>query len=148
MSDSTEPSNTSAATAADTQTALGETSYVSLATFRKSGAKVATPVWCAPDRDWLYVFSESKAGKVKRLRNSSNAELAQCDLRGKLLGPWHPAQAELIDDPQEIDRALQALRRKYGWQMWLADTGARLTGRFNARAYIRARLSGTSTATE
>ncbi|MFK7916231.1 MAG: PPOX class F420-dependent oxidoreductase [Pseudomonadales bacterium] len=124
------------------QATLGAATYISLATFRKSGAKVATPVWCAPQGDWLYIFSESKAGKIKRLRNSSQAQLALCDFRGKLLGPWHLAQAEIISEAAEIDRALAALRKKYGWQMWLADTGARLVGRYQARAYIKVRLSG------
>ncbi len=124
------------------QTTVGQARYVSLATFRKNGDKVATPVWCAPDGDWLYVFSESKAGKVKRLRNSVQAELAVCDVRGKLLGEWHGARAELVDDPAEVQTALAALRRKYGWQMWLADTGAKLTGRFDARTYIKVQLTG------
>lgn len=122
------------------QQLLGDARYVSLATFRKSGAKVATPVWCAPADGWLYVFSESKAGKVKRLRNSDQAALAVCDVRGRLLGPWHEATAEIIEDAAEIEGALVALREKYGWQMRLADLGARVRGRFNARAYIRARL--------
>jgi hypothetical protein len=45
-----------------------------------------------------------------------------------------------VDDPDEIEAAHLALRRKYGWQMWLLDFGARLTGRFHKRAYIRARI--------
>ena len=133
---------------ADTQKSLGAASYVSLATFRKSRVKVATPVWCAPYGDWLYIFSESRAGKVKRLRNSAQAELAQCDMRGKLQGPWHDAEAQLFDSPAEIAIALQALREKYGWQMWLVDTGSRLTGRLNARAYIKVRLIQSAGATD
>jgi len=46
----------------------------------------------------------------------------------------------VISEPQEVARALAALRRKYGFQMRVADIGARLTGRFNKRAYIRVRL--------
>ncbi len=114
--------------------------YVSLATFRRSGVAVATPVWAAADGDAFYVFSARNAGKVKRLRNSDRARMAACDARGGLRGPWHDARAELISDPDEVQRALTALRSKYGWQMWLADTGARLTGRFDARAWIRVRL--------
>ena len=126
----------------ESQSTFAKAPYVSLATFRKNGAKVATPVWCAGDGDSLYVFSEAKAGKVKRLRNSNQAELAVCTVSGKLQGEWHPARAELVDDPLEVERALKALRQKYGWQMWLADTGARITGRFDARAYIRVQLTG------
>ncbi|MEQ8857961.1 MAG: PPOX class F420-dependent oxidoreductase [Pseudomonadales bacterium] len=121
-------------------TALRHASYVSLATFRKSGAEVATPVWVAHDNGEFFIFSAGNAGKVKRLRNSPRARLAVCDVRGKLLGEWHDATAEILEHPGDKRRALRLLRRKYGWQMWLADTGAKLTGRFHRRAYIRARL--------
>jgi PPOX class probable F420-dependent enzyme len=114
--------------------------YVSLATFKKSGEPVATPVWCAPDGGVLFVFSAADAGKVKRLRNNGRARLAVCDVRGKVLGDWQDADARLVDDPAEVTRALRALRRKYGWQMRLADALARLTGRFERRAYIRVLL--------
>lgn len=114
--------------------------YVSLATFRKSGAEVATPVWAAHDDGEFFIFSAGDAGKVKRLRNSPRARLAVCDLRGRVLGDYHEATAEILEHPGDKRRALRLLRRKYGWQMSLADLGARLTGRFDKRAYIRVRL--------
>ncbi len=120
---------------------LDRAQYCSLATFRRDGRKVATPVWFAGSGDDFYVFSAGNAGKVKRLRNSHRAEVARCDARGGLLGDWQSAHAELIEDNASIDAALRALRRKYGWQMWLADVGARLTGRYDRRAYIRFRLT-------
>lgn len=121
--------------------ALESARYVSFATFRRSGEAVATPVWCAAEDGEFFMFSAQDAGKVKRLRNGNRARLAVCDVRGKLLGEWHPATAKLLTDPADVRRALGALRQKYGWQMWLADAGARLTGRFYRRAYIRARLA-------
>lgn len=114
--------------------------YISLKTFRRDGRAVATPVWSAPANGHLYVFSAGDAGKVKRLRNNMVVEIAPCDMRGKLLGPWTEGTAVCFDDPAEIDVALTALRKKYGWQMRLADWGAKLTGRFNRRAYIRISL--------
>jgi PPOX class probable F420-dependent enzyme len=116
---------------------LEAASYVSLATFRKSGVRVATPVWAAFADGAFYVFSAGNAGKVKRLRNSAEAALAVCDVRGKLKGEWHSARAELIDQPQQIEAALRALRNKYGFSMWLADVLASLTGRMKRRVYIR-----------
>ena len=55
---------------------LGRHRYMSLATFRKSGAQVATPVWFAPADGKLYVFTAGDSGKVKRLRGSSRARRA------------------------------------------------------------------------
>ncbi len=116
--------------------------YVNLRTYRKSGVSVDTPVWCAGDEnERLYVFSAGNAGKVKRLRNSPMAQLAVCDARGKVLDDWVDARAEVIDDTTEIAVALAALRSKYGWSMKLADIGAKLTGRFNKRDYIRIALA-------
>lgn len=126
----------------ETTTQFENAPYASLATFRKTGAAVRTPVWIAGERGVFFVFSAGAAGKVKRLRNSDRAELAVCDVRGKVLGPWVGARGSVIGDPATVDEALGALRRKYGWQMWLADVGAKLTGKFDKRAYIKVELTG------
>ena len=39
-------------------------------------------------------------------------------------------------DPAHIARILDALARKYRWQMAVGNFFARLTGRFNRRSYI------------
>ena len=43
-------------------------------------------------------------------------------------------------EPAEIDAAFAALRRKYGWQMRVADLLATLSGRIRNRAVIRIQL--------
>jgi len=110
--------------------------YLSLATFKRDGTAVPTPIWFARSGGKLYAFSEGRAGKVKRLRNSPRARVAHCDLRGKLLGGWQDAQARVVADPATVERAYAALRAKYGWQMWIGDTLARLSGRYERRAII------------
>jgi PPOX class probable F420-dependent enzyme len=111
--------------------------YLSLATFRRDGREVATPIWFASDGASLVAFSAGDAGKVKRLRNSPRARLAACDARGRVHGPWHEARAEVVTDSAAIARALAALRAKYGVLMLLADFFSRLTGRYQRRAYLR-----------
>ncbi len=64
----------------------------------------------------------------------------KCDVRGNLLGEWHEARAELLQERGQIEFALNALRAKYGLAMRLVDIGARLTGRFHKRAYISVKL--------
>lgn len=121
---------------------LDHARYFNLATFRKNGNAVATPVWFAPGAESgaYFVFSAGAAGKVKRLRRGDEARVAACDVRGKLLGGWLPARADLLLDQDEIAEALGALRGKYGWLMWMTDCLARLSGRFDKRAYIRVTL--------
>src|SRR5512132_1543093 len=87
--------------------------YVSLATFRRNGTEVATPVWFAAVGNGLYVVSAGDSGKVKRIRNTSRARLAPCDVRGRVHGPWQNATARVITDPTLIARAQAALRAKY-----------------------------------
>lgn len=116
---------------------LDSARYFSLTTYRRDGRAVDTPVWFAGKAGTYFVFSAGDAGKVKRLRNSPQARVAACDVRGNQQGDWLPANAHLLSDPQAVADALQSLRRKYGLQMWMADLFSRLSGRFNKRAYIR-----------
>jgi hypothetical protein len=110
--------------------------YVSLATFRRNGAEVATPVWFAAAGERLYVVTTAASGKVKRLRVSPRARLAPCDMRGRVGGAWQDATARVVTDAALIARGHAALRAKYGWQVWLADVMATLSGRVKHRAWI------------
>jgi PPOX class probable F420-dependent enzyme len=89
--------------------------YISLATFRKNGAKVATPVWFGEDGDKLYVMTRSDMGKTKRVRNNPQVTVAPCTIRGKVTGPEVAAVARILP-PEEHVHARQTVNRKY----WLA----------------------------
>src|SRR6202167_280460 len=89
--------------------------YVSLATLRKSGVPVYTPIWFAENADKLYVMTNSKLGKCKRIRNNPQVKIASCTIRGKITGPESPATVRFLR-PEEFARARQAINRKY----WLA----------------------------
>jgi uncharacterized protein len=111
-------------------------SYLSLATFRRSGAEVRTPVWFAALDGKLVVFTEGTSGKVKRLRNDSRVRIARCDVRGRIRGDWIDGTGRIASDPGFVARAYQALRQKYGWQMWIADWASWLSGRIEGRAIL------------
>lgn len=110
--------------------------YMALATFRRSGAEVRTPVWFAAMDGKIYVFTAGESGKVKRLRRSSRARVAPSDVRGGVRGEWGDVVARLVTEPGLIERAHAALRAKYGWQAWVGDVFSRLTGRIRRRAWI------------
>jgi PPOX class probable F420-dependent enzyme len=112
--------------------------YVSLATFRRDGREVRTPVWIAGDGSRLYVYTNAKSGKAKRVRANGRARLAACDARGKLRAPeaWIDARARLATDEPTRARGFAALARKYGWQMSLALLFSRLGGRYRDRAIL------------
>jgi len=105
--------------------------YISLATFRKNGAAVYTPIWFAEENGRLYFMTSSKTGKYKRIRNNSRAKIAPCTVRGKITGPEFPATARILP-PDEFQRARRLINAKY----WLArlpflwrntDTGLEIT---------------------
>lgn len=116
--------------------ALGAASYVSLASFRRDGREVRTPVWVAEEGGRLYVYTNGRSGKVKRIRREPRVRLAPCDVRGKVQGDWVEARARPCDDPEESRRGFAALRRKYGWQLRAVLFAARLGGRYADRAIL------------
>ena len=74
---------------------------------------MATPVWLAREGDHLYVITDANSWKVKRLRNSEQAQVAPCDMRGNVSGPATPAKATLLDDAG-TDRVNGLINAKYG----------------------------------
>ncbi len=109
---------------------------MNLATFRKSGAEVKTPVWFAVLDGKIYLYTAAGAGKAKRLRNSSRARIAPCDIRGNLRGDWRDTSARIVTDQALVRRAYAALQNKYGWQVSLFSLFARLGGKLQTRVYI------------
>jgi PPOX class probable F420-dependent enzyme len=88
--------------------------YVLLTTFRRDGRAVPTPIWLAGDAGELVFWSERKAGKVKRIRNSGRVEVQACDLRGqKTHGAVVSGQARLLD-LADTERVRRVIGRKYG----------------------------------
>jgi PPOX class probable F420-dependent enzyme len=110
--------------------------YVNLATFRKDGREVKTPVWIAAGEGKTWVYTNITSGKVKRIRNNGRARVTPSDMRGNVRGDWVDAKARLIEDPATRDRGIRAFVDKYGWQMRLALFGSRLSGRYEQRAII------------
>src|SRR5260370_23478829 len=113
---------------------------VALATFRRSGAEVTTPVWFAAMDGKLYVFTAGDSGKVKRLRHSSRARVATSDVRGNVRGEWWDAHARIVTEPRVIERAHAAMRVKYGWQARLGGLFSRLTRPLPRRAWIEVQI--------
>jgi PPOX class probable F420-dependent enzyme len=116
--------------------ALDRHPYINLATFRRSGAAVETPVWFAARDGKLYVFTAAGSGKVKRLRRDSRVRVAPCTLRGRPTGAWIEGRGRRVEDAELEAAAYAALRAKYGWQMRLTDLLSRLSGRIQQRAVL------------
>jgi hypothetical protein len=95
--------------------AIHNQKYISLTTFRKNGAGVATPVWFGEDADKLYVMTRSDMGKMKRIRNNSAVRVAPCTMRGRVTAPGFAATARVLP-AEEHGHARRTINRKY----WMA----------------------------
>ena len=89
--------------------------YISLATFRKNGAAVYTPIWFAEDAGRLYFMTGTRLWKYKRIRNHPQVKFAPCTLRGKITGPEFTGTARILP-PEEFSRIRKLINAKY----WLA----------------------------
>ncbi|MGB2592040.1 MAG: PPOX class F420-dependent oxidoreductase [Candidatus Acidiferrum sp.] len=100
--------------------AFRDQKYLSLESFKKSGEGVKTPLWFAadPTRDLagnearLYIYTIGNTGKVKRIRNNHNVNIAPCTVRGELRGESAAAIAEIITG-EEARHAMRLLNKKY-----------------------------------
>jgi len=95
--------------------AIHDQKYISLTTFRKTGAAVATPVWFGEENNKLYVMTRSDMGKTKRIRNNPQVRVAPCTIRGKVTGPDFAATARILPAEDQA-RARRTINRKY----WMA----------------------------
>jgi PPOX class probable F420-dependent enzyme len=103
--------------------------YLNIETFRKSGVSVKTPVWFVKEGDVLYVRTDAASGKVKRIRNNSQVNIAPCKMDGSLLGDWVPAQARELKDDDIGRKVDHLLDRKYGLMKKMFGLAASLQGR-------------------
>src|ERR671939_226958 len=83
-----------------------------LATYRRDGTPVGTPVNVAVDGDRAFVRTWDTAWKVKRIRNNPEVEVAPSTVRGKPTGLAIHAHAKVLSG-DESAYAGRALARKY-----------------------------------
>lgn len=107
---------------------LNGAQFMSLATFRKSGVAVATPVWFAERGGRLYFLTDRNAGKVKRIRSNQQVTIAPCRANGKVLGDSIPGTARILSE-SEFASADRLLTAKYGLQKRLLDVYGAIRGR-------------------
>jgi PPOX class probable F420-dependent enzyme len=101
-----------------------------LITYRRDGRPVASPVWFVTDHTEIRLWTDSGAGKVKRLRRNPHCTIAPCTFSGRVTGEALGGEARILPDSE--GRQVQALlRAKYPIQKralnaynWLRRGGA------------------------
>ncbi|GAA1791983.1 PPOX class F420-dependent oxidoreductase [Agromyces lapidis] len=96
--------------------ALGDSKYIRLTTFRRTGIAVHTPVWVVRDGSRLLVTTVAGSGKVRRLAHTERVQLVASDVRGTLVDDATAVEAiARVDDSDEVRAVLDAaLTAKYG----------------------------------
>ena len=100
---------------------LQKSSYMALTTYRKTGVAVTSPVWFAQIGDALYVVTEPHSGKMKRIRNNGQVQVAPSTVRGAPQGPAANGAARELTAAAECKAADEALSKKYGIQKKLFE---------------------------
>ena len=80
-----------------------------LTTYRKNGTPVGTPVNIAVVGPVAYIRTWDATGKVKRIRNNPQVEIAPCTGRGKVTGESLRMTARIIEG-EEAERAARPSR--------------------------------------
>ena len=108
--------------------------YVSLTTFRRTGAPVSSPVWVARDGGDLVVVTVDPSGKLKRLAHTARVELRPCDIRGRVPdgAPTYAGTAVVERSPEGVAAVKRAMGRKYVMAR-LGDALAAVTDRVRPR---------------
>jgi PPOX class probable F420-dependent enzyme len=96
---------------------IGEEKYVSVTTYRKSGAAVSTPTWITTlDGGRVGFWTSSATGKAKRLRANPTITLQPSDARGRVQAGSQPVEghAQLVTSGPDFDAIQARVRAKYG----------------------------------
>ncbi|MFB5604996.1 MAG: PPOX class F420-dependent oxidoreductase [Nitrosarchaeum sp.] len=87
--------------------------YLSLETYKKNNLPVQTPVWFVVHKDTIHIVTREKTGKIKRLKNNNNVQIAPCTFNGKITGKVATGKA-VFSPPEDVQMVLNLRRKKYG----------------------------------
>ena len=123
-------------------TELDRVPYISLRSYKRDGGAVDTPVWTAPVDGKLYVFTLRESFKVKRIGRNPKVQVAKCDVRGKVLGPWHEGDCHEVTAGSDLEkRAYAAFIDKYGLTMRIGNILSTIAGRMKRRVMLEIALA-------
>ncbi|MEV6371401.1 PPOX class F420-dependent oxidoreductase [Micromonospora musae] len=93
---------------------IAHTRYATVTTYRRDGRPVPTPVGLVADAGELFVLTQRKSGKVRRIRNNATVTVTPCDPNGRVAAgaPTVRGQARLLDRT-ETARVRRLMARRY-----------------------------------
>jgi PPOX class probable F420-dependent enzyme len=114
--------------------------YLALESYRRDGRPVRTPVWFLEDNNrLLYIVTDSKSGKVRRIRKNPYVRVVPCSYKGNPEGRWLDAEATLLEE-DGASEIKNMLNHKYGLVGKMARFYYRITRRKQTQVVIRVRI--------
>jgi PPOX class probable F420-dependent enzyme len=86
--------------------------YLALATYRRDGSPVSTPLWFVEDEGRLFAITGADSYKVKRLRRNPACMVGPCSARGVPRGDAIPAVVEFLPELEHA-RVDELMAAKY-----------------------------------
>jgi uncharacterized protein len=87
--------------------------YINLESYRKNGEPKKTPVQSIEDNGIIYVRTDPKTWKARRIMGNPRVRIVVSDRNGKPLGSWVEGEARVIDG-EERKRIQSLFRKEYG----------------------------------
>jgi uncharacterized protein len=89
---------------------------ISLETYRKNGVPVRTPVWFVEENGTIFVHTDDRTGKAKRIRRNSKVRIAPSHFRGKPKADYVSGHAEIETSRETVKKYHSQIYKKYGVQ--------------------------------
>lgn len=106
--------------------------YLSVTSFKRDGAGIATPVWFVSAGRQLFALTDLHSAKVRRVRRNPHVLVAPCRVDGKLRSEPVSARAEVLTATPELERVqkllLERYKASYRLVMLMYRLGRRLRG--------------------
>ena len=117
-------------TAVESAPSLQEARLAVVATFRRDGTPVPTPMEPLVEDGRFYFVTTADTGKVRRVGRDARVTVAPAALRGKALGPARAGGARILEGAEaaRVDAAFRR-RRFWGWLVVAARALVKRTGR-------------------
>ncbi len=90
-----------------------------------------TPVWFVQEGTTIFIRTLANSGKVKRIRNNGQVNIAVCKMDGSLLGDWIQAKANEVVDENTDKKVDRLLDKKYGLMKKIFSLSSSLQGKKN-----------------
>ena len=110
--------------------------FLSVTSFKRDGAGVATPVWFVSDGERLFALTDLHSAKVRRIRRDPHVLVAPCLPGGRLRGEPVLAWAEVLTAVPELERVQRLLLDRYKVSYRLVMLVYRLGRRLRGRSAV------------